>query len=50
MSYNFDIKEFPPFYGRIVIPKGTVLYRGFCTEYRGVPKVSPPLGRLTFGI
>jgi hypothetical protein len=33
MSYNFDIKEFPPFYGRIVIPKGTVLYRGFCTDY-----------------
>ncbi len=33
MSYNFDITEFPPFYGPVVIPKGTVLYRGFCTDY-----------------
>lgn len=33
MSYNFDIKEFPPFYGPVVIPEGTVLYRGFCTDY-----------------
>ena len=33
MSYNFDIKEFPPFYGRIIVPKGTVLYRGFCMDF-----------------
>ena len=33
MSYNFDIKEFPPFYGPMVIPEGTVLYRGFCVDY-----------------
>ena len=33
MSYNFDIKEFPPFYGPMVIPEGTVLYRGFCIDY-----------------
>jgi hypothetical protein len=33
MSYKFNIEEFPIFYGRFSIPKGTILYLNIQTNY-----------------
>lgn len=31
--YKFNIDDFPPFYGTITLPRNTIIYRGFCTDY-----------------